>query len=275
MEIFIDEGEDLNQILENINKQTGYDFREYRKSTIIRRVKRRMNTVKVPTYKDYLNVLETKNDEYKNLIDDLTINVTDFFRDPEVFEILEENVFPQIIDTKKQINQNNIKVWCIGCATGEEVYSIAISLNEFLLRNTGNFIFSVLGTDIDSKCIERAISGKYSYSAISKIENKLLEKYFHQDDKSCFIKDDIKKFVKFEKHDLIQDEIQYSFDLILCRNLLIYFLRELQEKVLVKMCNILNQDGFLVLGKSEALIGCVQGKFKVIDKHWRIYKKGW
>ena len=262
--------EGLMQILEKVYEEKGFDFRQYKESSLKRRIQRRLRATKVESYKNYVILIDTDPKEYDKLINILLINVTEFFRDKEAFDIIKNEVLPDIIEKKIE---SKLKIWSAGCATGEEVYSIAILLSETLGAKRNNFGISIYGTDIDRANLTKAEEGVYKPEiADGKIMDEILNKYFDMNS-SLRIKDLIKRNCFFKFHDLVLNKPLDDVDLILCRNVAIYFERPLQEKVYMDFYNALNDGGYLFLGKAETLIGPARVKFKIIDKRWKIYKK--
>jgi chemotaxis protein methyltransferase CheR len=290
---------ELREILEKVYKERGFDFRQYKESSLKRRIERRLRALRLEAYKDYMARLDSDPMEYDKLIDILLINVTEFFRDKEAFNIIKNEVLPDIIE--KNIRPG-LKIWSAGCATGEEVYSIAILLNEMLGDKKNNLEISIYGTDIDKNNLAKAEEGVYKPGITKdKLSDEILNKYFDasaapnsafQDgvkvpcsastlsvsrrvdmNGSVRIKDFLKRDCSFMFRDLVRDKPLGEVDLILCRNVAIYFERPLQERIYMDFYNALNEEGYLFLGKAETLIGPARERFKVVDKRWKIYKK--
>lgn len=256
----------MKELLNKIHNEKGLDFSEYKESTLKRRIERRMRLKEVLTYKDYISILDKEAAEYEKLIKDLTIKYTGFFREPYVYEAVSKKVFPEIFSRGK-----SIKIWSAGCATGEEVYSLAIEIFENLGARIRDFDIQIYGTDIDAECLENAKVGYYKN--IKGVENKLLEKYFECQENEYKIKEELKSIVVFLKYDLVKGGVFNKFDFIVCRNVLIYFAKSLQEKVFKIFSENLKKNGFLVLGKSEAMMGESEKLFKKIDEKCRIFQK--
>ena len=259
----------LRKIFILIRNRTGHDFSQYKKSTVFRRVGRRMNLHQIDEISQYLRYLQENPDEVDLLFKEFLINVTNFFRDPEAFESLKKGALNDLILKKSDFE--TIRVWVPGCSTGEEVYSIAIIIRE-LLEETGKKLeVQIFGTDLDEVSIKTARSG--SYTGISTdISQERLNKYFYKKDNEITIKEDIRDMVVFANHNVIKDPPFTKLDLVSCRNLLIYLETEAQEKVLSKFNYSLKKDGILFLGPSES-IGEFIDSFSVIDSKWKIYKR--
>ena len=259
----------LRKIFILIRNRTGHDFSQYKKSTVFRRVGRRMNLHQIEDISQYLRYLQENREELDLLFKEFLINVTNFFRDPEAFESLKHGALKDLISEKS--DYETIRVWIPGCSTGEEVYSIAIIIKE-LLEETGKKLeVQIFGTDLDSVSIKVARSGTYSVGTTD-ISKERLNKYFYKKDNEITIKDEIRDMVVFANHNVIKDPPFTKLDLISCRNLLIYLETEAQEKVLSKFNYSLKKDGILFLGPSES-IGEFIDSFSVIDSKWKIYKR--
>jgi chemotaxis methyl-accepting protein methylase len=268
----------LLQILEKVRRQKDFDFREYKETTLKRRIERRLRAKKAQTYQQYTEALDADPDEYTKLIDDITIKVTEFFRNPQAWQILKEEVLPEII--KKKIENGKgmvgcrptLRIWCAGCATGEEVYSAAIAVKQLLAERGADFEINIWGTDIDKASLIRADCAEYKHEAAKTIAADILNEYF--DLSGGFrVKPDVRDGVYFKSHDLVLDEPLKQMDMVICRNVAIYFTRPLQEKVFMDFYNSLDKEGYLFLGKAETLVGSAKDRFEVVNKRWKIYRK--
>jgi len=262
---------DIIEILEKVCKERGLDFRQYKKTSLERRLQKRLHALNLKSYEDYIVRLSEDPAEYDRLIETLLINVTEFFRDRDAFDVIRNKVLPDIMGCKADA-RHKLKIWSAGCATGEEAYSMAILLNETLGNKSDNYEFSIYGTDIDKDSLEKAKAAAYRIETVDgKIADEILDKYFVRNG-SLRVKDFVKRSCFFLFHDLVLDRPLKAMDIILCRNVAIYFERALQEKIYLDFYNALNEDGCLFLGKAETLIGPAQENFEVIDKRWNIYK---
>ena len=259
----------LRKIFILIRNRTGYDFSQYKKSTVFRRVGRRMNIHQIEEISQYLRYLQENPEEIDLLFKEFLINVTNFFRDPPAFESLKEGALSDLIDEK--LDFDTIRVWVPGCSSGEEVYSIAIIIRELLEESDKKLEVQIFGTDLDSYSIKTARSGNYT-GISADISHERLNKFFYKNDNLYTIKDDIRDMVVFANHNVIKDPPFTKLDLISCRNLLIYLESEAQEKVLSKFNYSLKKDGILFLGPSES-IGEFLDTFSVVDNKWKIYKR--
>jgi len=259
----------LISLMEKVYRERGFDFRGYKKSTLTRRLGRRLRARGVQTYIDYARVLDNDQTEYDRLFMDLTINVTSFFRDVVAFKALEEVVLPGLI-TK---GETNIRIWSAGCATGEEPYSIAMSLMGFLDRDIGLWNVSILATDIDAKALERAREGFFTTKEVEGIRPAWIERYFIPEGGGFCVKPALKQLVIFEKHNLVSDAPYSGLDLVVCRNVLIYLNPMPQAQMIKGFYEGLKERGFLLLGKSEVPVGETRTLFNCIDKKAKLYQK--
>lgn len=252
---------DFAVLKKQILRDAGFDCNPYSDKFLKRRFDIRMRANNVGSYREYAALLKMNPFEHTELIEALTISVTEFFRDPDVFEDFEKIVIPKLIADKKRKKQKVIRVWSAGCASGEEAYSIAMLTNEFLGPKLDDFTLSIHGTDIDDGSLANAERGEYTPEELKKIPEAYMKKYFSFDGKKCKIDEGLKRFARFEKHDLISGKPYRYFDVIFCRNVLIYFSREAHEKVHMLLYDALNDDGFLIVGKTELLHGKAREMF--------------
>jgi len=259
----------LQDIIMTLKMKTGHDFSLYKKSTIFRRIKRRMNIHDITNAALYLRYLQEHPDEVKVLLKEFLISVTSFFREPEAFDVLKKKILPMLLKNKPE--NYTIRVWVPGCATGEEVYSIAIILKEYIEELRRNFRIQIFGTDIDEDAITTARAGIYPSNISIDVDRERLRRFFVKEDTTYRIKKDIRETVIFAVQDVIRDAPFTRTDLISCRNLLIYFDTELQNKILPLFHYSLNPEGVLFLGFSES-IGGHTNLFTTIDKKWKFFK---
>ncbi len=259
----------LSIIFELLQKATGADFCHYKKGTIRRRMVRRMGLLGLQKLEDYVNYLQEHPSEIGKLYNDLLINVTSFFRDPESFKSLQKLVFPIICQNKSQ--SLPIRIWVAGCATGEEVYSIAICLLEFLDDYPIKTAIQIFATDISEQAIETARAGVYHQNLMTDISPERLRRFFTPADGGYQISKLVRELCIFARQNLTSDPPFSRLDLISCRNMLIYLEPVLQKKVMPIFHYALNTSGFLMLGSSEG-IGNAGDLFVIVDKKNRIYK---
>ena len=257
----------LNKIFSILRSRAKVDFTHYKRSAIHRRLARRMQVVKSKDLPSYASYLESYADEAKALADDILIHVTAFFRDPDAFEALKTNFLPKLM--KNRDPGIPIRVWVVGCSTGEEAYSLAIILLEYLEENALHTTVQVLASDIGETAIQKARSGLYG-EIIPGVSKTRLEKYFEKVSGGYRIKKMVRDSCVFSIHDVTRDPPFAKVDLISCRNLQIYFDDELQKRVLPVFHYALNPGGMLFLGKAEN-IGGFATIFLTIDKIHKIY----
>lgn len=242
----------IRRILNQIHRVTGFDARQYRAPTLKRRLERRLLSTKSKSFKVYLELLKKNPSESHKFLDDLSINVSDFFRDRRIFTTLKEKILPNLLDEISVRNGKMIRIWSIGCAKGQEPYSLAIILKEMMKNEKKELKISIHATDINKALLTQASKGLYQKKEIKNIPKKYVNKYFAKIDKNGFqTKDNIRKLIKFRQHNIINEDISGKFHLILCRNLFIFFTPELQKKTFRKIHSSLKKDGILVLGTAE------------------------
>jgi two-component system CheB/CheR fusion protein len=266
------EGEtDLKKILMMLKASYGVDFTHYKETTINRRIARRRVINKIENNKEYAAFLRTHPNELQALFDDLLIGVTSFFREPKTFEALEEKVFPELV--KNRGANESIRVWVPGCSTGEEVYSIAIAIQEFLEEKAKPEIrVQIFGTDANEKNIDKARQGIYPKTIEENISENKLKRFFSKQNGNYQITKLIRDMCIFAKQDITSDPPFSNLDLIMCRNVLIYFDSLLHERVFPIFHYGLKSNGFLVLGESES-IGKFSYLFEPVTTKGLIYKK--
>ena len=259
---------DLEKIFGLLRKATKVDFADYKHATIKRRILRRMLILKTEKMEDYLKYLQTNPGELSSLFQDILINVTGFFREPETFEALKHEIFPSIL--KNRSADDAIRVWVPGCSTGEEVYSLAICLVEYLDRSRVHPSIQIFATDVNEAVLEKARQGVYAASA--SISAERLQRFFVPTNGSIQVSKPIRRMCVFAKQDVTADPPFSKLDLIVCRNLLIYLGLALQRKLLPIFHYSLKPTGFLVLGDFET-VGEFDNIFKLADKRLKIYSK--
>ncbi len=263
----------LEKIFRLLRTQTGHDFSQYKRNTIIRRVERRMAVHQIDRLEEYIRYLQLTPGEVDALFRDLLIGVTNFFRDSEIFDEIEKQVIPQLFTGKAA--GSVIRVWVPGCSTGEEAYSIAILLRERMEELKRHFKVQVFATDIDRKAINLARAGVYPSSIVADVSPERLAHFFceeHPEGGSYRIHKTVRDMLIFSEHDLIKDPPFSKLDLISCRNLLIYISAELQKRLMPLFHYALNPGGMLVLGSSES-VGDFVNQFATIDRKAKIYQR--
>jgi two-component system CheB/CheR fusion protein len=260
----------FGQILNLLKRATGVDFTFYKHSTIRRRTFRRMALQKLEVLNDYLEFLKDHSEEISALYADILINVTSFFRDEDVFDELRHMVYPALMQGRGP--DMPIRLWVPGCSTGEEVYSLAISLLEFFSESGTEAPLQIFGTDIDGAAIDVARSGRYGEHIAEHVSPRRLQRFFVKADSGYQIHQAIRDRCTFARQNLIKDPPFSHLDLISCRNVLIYLGPVLQKKIIPIFHFALKSNGYLLLGKSEA-IGAFQEMFALVDKKHKIYVK--
>ncbi|MGY0041234.1 CheR family methyltransferase [Pedobacter sp. NJ-S-72] len=265
----INEGGHL-EIIRLIKETLPFDFTNYKHPTILRRIKRRMEQQHFSNVGKYYAFLQQNPKETELLANDFLIGVTSFFRDPESFKVIEETVIPDIIDHKK--SDEVIKIWVAGCSTGEEAYSLAILIREYLDKVQQKNDVKIFATDISKSSLEFASKGVYPEALVKNITTERLKFFTHEDDDYFKIKPEIRQMLIFAHHDLAKNPPYCNIDLISCRNLLIYMNAVLQKKVFSMMYFGLKKDGYLFLGPSENAT-VLQKNFEEISNKWNILKR--
>ncbi len=254
-----------------IKKKIDFNCDEYKQAHLKRRLAVRLRANHSKSYKEYATTLLYDEEEPLKLKEALTVNVTELFRNPETFETFSVTVLPELIKEKGE--DRTIRVWSAGCANGEEPYSIAIMLLEFLRNQAKRYNISIIGTDIDDDSLKLAQFGTYKSKQLEKISRERLDRFFIKMGDCYQVIDDVRNIVLFRHHDMISDPLLYGFDIIFCRNVTIYFDQKLQEKLYMKFYDALNEGGYFLMGKTETLIGPASRLFKYVDLKERIYQK--
>jgi len=266
--------ESFNRILENIYRERGVDFRQYRPRCLRRRILVAMHAHNLTRFADYLNVLKANPQEYEDLLNRITINVSEFLRNPETFKTVRELILPPIIEQKKKTGGKIVRIWSAGCATGEEPYSIAIMIKEMIAQGKEDLIVSIFATDIDDDALAKAAEGVYEQKAFRNLKAHQIKQFLESlPDARYRIKPELKEMIKFSHHNMISDLPLSRIDIVFCRNVVIYFNRELQRKVYQNFHKGLNKNGFLVAGKVETIMGIAEDIFDRLDYADRIFKK--
>lgn len=270
----------IKKILDYLQKQKGFDFSGYRRSMLERRINKRLLATETGNINQYFKYLINNQIEVDELIDALTINVSQFFRNPFVFEFISEKLAPRLIFGKLKKKEKYLRIWSAGCASGEEPYSLAIIFNEFLEKENLELDLRIFATDIDKKSLKSAKEGVYDFESIKEVKYGLLSKYFIQKNNSFEIVFKIKNMVNFSFYDLLEkksyappESIFGNFDLVFCRNVLIYFNLEYQEKIFEKLHHSLASKGYLILGEAEMVSKRYQRYFSSLSEFLKIFQK--
>ncbi|SDE43799.1 CheR family methyltransferase [Paraburkholderia lycopersici] len=259
----------LREIMVILRTRTAHDFRHYKRATVIRRIERRMQVNGITDLQAYRDYLHLHLEETQALLQDMLISVTNFFRDKEAFEVLERDVLPGVFEGRGE--GDRIRVWSVGCATGEEAYSLAMLMQDRSLRSPDGVSFQVFATDIDERAISFARIGLYPDSILADIAPGRVRQFFSKDSAHFRIKKELREHMLFAHHNVLSDPPFSRLDLICCRNLLIYLDREAQIEILKMFHFALRPGGILFLGSSESA-DSVSSMFSVVDKRNRIYR---
>ncbi len=264
------EGEGLRRAFEAVVRTTGHDFSRYKRSTVLRRFQRRMAATGSATVREYASLLEANPDETRRLAEDLTINVTSFFRDEEPFRTLERIVIPEILERRRA---DGVRVWVPGCSSGEEAYSIAM----LLCGPSGEIPrppqIQIFATDIDAAALAEARRGQYTGSVERQVSPERLRRFFTKRGESYSVTKALRDLCIFTQHDVNNDPPFSRMDLVSCRNLLIYLEPALQKRIVELFHYALRPGGYLLLGKAEMIDARELELFEVVDKAERVFRR--
>jgi chemotaxis protein methyltransferase CheR len=271
---------EVNKIIRRLKKARNIDFSGYRPDMLRRRISARLIKLGINDIALYMERLENDSSECDQLIDAIAINVSSFFRDLIVFEIIAQTVLPEIIKNKRRTGSKEIRVWSAGCAAGEEPYSLAILIHEALEKADLKWNVHIFGTDIDKDSLSRAKKAVYPRESLHSTKLGILDNHFESINDGFKVKSNIRKMVLFSNDNLTSDKtfapaesVFGEFDILFCRNLLIYFNRELQNLVMDKFIRSLAPGGYLVLGDSETIGERADSAFRAVDRRNRIFRK--
>lgn len=267
--IYTDQDEKGFEVLKTaISKNIGLKCNYYRESYLRRRIKFRMNNLGIGSYWEYIKYLKKHSDECSLLLRDLTINYSKFFRDSDVFLYFQNHLLRDITAKKKLV-----RILSAGCASGEEPYTISIIVNEALGQRLNEFSVSIYAVDIDEECLNKAKLGEYEKRELSGTDERLIQKYFLQNGNKFKVKDDVRRFVRFKLTDLTHKLEYQNFDVIFCRNVLIYFDKQGQVQIFKNFYDALIKNGYMIIGKTELLPEEVQDMFKCLTPEMRVFQK--
>lgn len=247
-------------------------WRRFKRGGIKRKVERRITELGLSNFEDYLLKIKRDPEEKSCLSQILTVTITRFFRDKEVFDILENSIIPAILKNKK--GKDEFKIWSVGCANGEEPYSLSILWREKFGKFLPQIRLTILATDINESLLGRAREGRYKKSSLKEVLEEILRRFFKIENGFYVLDRSIRENVEFKKHDIIHGELFSGMDIVFCRNLAFtYFSRECQMNVLKKIAASLKEDGYLIIGKDESLLLTYPTLFVPIFPTERIYQK--
>ncbi|MGK2960706.1 MAG: CheR family methyltransferase [Gemmatimonadaceae bacterium] len=260
-------------LLKKIEREKGFRCSSYKDTCLRRRISARMRARSAATFADYAGILDTDQTEYDRLIQALTINVSRFFRNPETFACVATKVIPELIATRSPL----IRVWSAGCATGEEPYSLAVLFRENSI-STGDEgsldRLRIIGSDIDREALAVASRGRYADTAFVDTPPAVVERYFPVENGMHTVVPEIRNLVTFEQRDLLDGSGPGGrLHMIICRNVIIYFTRESQERLFELFRDLLLPGGFLVLGKVETLLGRSRELFAPVSSRERVFRR--
>ncbi|MDA3860769.1 MAG: protein-glutamate O-methyltransferase CheR [Melioribacteraceae bacterium] len=263
-----------------LREKRNFDINNLQPSLITRRLNWRITQLKIKSTEEYFNYLTNSDDELDELINAFLINYSKFFRNPLLFEYVTNILLPRMLTKQSNNHVKNLRIWSVGCASGEEPYSIAIIINEFIKKNDLNIELNLFATDIDSSSLAKANKGVYSIEQVDNVKHGLLKKYFSEENGKFLLSEDIKNMVSFSKYVILNNK-QFSpnqsifgdFDIVFCRNLLIYYNRPTQEKIFNNITRSIANGGYLILGKVEKLLPGFTPYFETENNYIHLYKK--
>jgi chemotaxis methyl-accepting protein methylase len=270
----ISEDQFTTQVMKHLFESRGIDLSGYSQSFMMRSIRRRIGRSGRSDYATYLHHLLSSDEETNELLGTLSINVTEFFRDRGAFETFSRTAIKPLLESKTG-SGGLVRLWSAGCATGQEVYTIAICLAQELkrLEREHRMLISILGTDISSSALAKAKSGVYTKDEMRGLPDKLLSEYFDHTGDKYVVGPQLRKGVRFARENLLDKPGSKFFDAIVCRNVMIYFSRAMHDKVTMNLYDALKTGGYLMLGRTETLMGPPRAGFEVVDLENRILRK--
>ncbi len=266
----IQSGDELSGVFALLRRQFGVDFSLYKPSTLSRRIERRMTLQNAESLGDYFARLETDTEELDHLYRDLLVEVTQFFRDKEAFELLKTEVVPKLFEQASV--EDGLRIWAPGCATGEEAYSLAMLFHDYASQHKRNLDVKIFATDVHRTSLEIAGAGAFREASVDDVPRAFLDRYFVHKRQQFVVNQELRKMVIFAPHNLTKDPPFTKLDLIVCRNVMIYLNSGIQRKILTLFHFGLRTGGVLFLGPSES-VSELEEEFEVIDRHWKIFRK--
>ncbi|GAB0102443.1 PAS domain S-box protein [Nocardia sp. JMUB6875] len=260
----------LEDLLIFIRDSRGFDFTGYKRTSLARRILKRMHEVGIPDHLDYRDYLESNADEFRNLFNTILINVTSLFRDVEAWRYLQREIVPELVTDAGP--DGEIRIWSAGCSSGEEAYSLAIAFAEVLGIDDCVKRVKIYGTDVDEEALREARSGLYSAKALEPLSPELRGRYFEPNGDKFLFRSDLRRRVIFGRHDITRDAPISRLDLLVCRNTLMYFNVEAQAQIIDRFHFAVRPGGFLFLGKAEMLLSDGE-RFEVADMRQRIFRR--
>jgi chemotaxis methyl-accepting protein methylase len=272
----IGEEQAFDHVRRYLLKTRGIDLSSYSRSFMMRILRKRMNRVNLDDYMAYVAHLRRSEDETTELITALSINVTDFFRDHGAFETLAAKAIRPLLAEKSNLGWSSLRLWSAGCATGQETYTLAICVAEEMKQlGLGRHrpLVRIVGTDLSVRALEVARRGEYPHERLRGLSRKLIDEHFSEKDGVFEVSPSIRRMVRFRRANLLEPPEQNLFDMVVCRNVIIYFSREAHDAVIVNLHRALRTGGYLMLGRTETLMGAPRGLFESVDSENRIFRK--
>lgn len=263
----------FEKLVNKISHDIDFHGQYYGEKHLKRRFMVRMRATGTTTFREYIKLLDTDPTEYDHLLKILTVNVTEWFRNPEAWEYIKDNTLAAIIQEKKGAINKSLRIWSAGSSDGKEAYTIAILLHEILGDEIKRYNITILATDIDEEMLTKGRIGLYKEDEMKGITVPFLEKYFTKTERGYQVRPFLKSMVRFQRLDLITDKKYTKIDLLFCRNVVIYFTKELKETLYMEFYNSINPGGYFVMGKTETLLGDARTRFKAVNNRERVYIK--
>lgn len=249
--------------LEDLRRRKGLDLTGYKRPQMERRINSLMRSLKIANYHDYLDLMEKEIQHWRKFVDTLTINVSEFYRNPTQWNVLETKILPGLIE-----NSHSLKIWSAGCSIGEEPYTLAM----VIMNHFPNVYFSLFASDVDDEVLNKAKAGVYGDKAVANLPKSYVTKYFTQEGNNVTVSDEVKRKVKFGKHNLLREGFDFNYDLILCRNVVIYFTEESKAELYRKFYAALKLGGVLFTGSTEQIFQAREIGYSLVASFF--YKKG-
>lgn len=253
---------DYTDFIQKINKKTGIDLSLYKEAQMKRRLTSLYEKRGFKNFNDYYSAIHNDKQLLDEFLDRMTINVSEFYRNSQRWDVLDKKIFPMLLSTNKKL-----KIWSAACSTGEEPYSLAMVLSSHIPLKD----ISIVATDLDSGVLERAKVGLYSERSLKEVPKTILNKYFINEGQHYQVKDEIKKTVQFKQQNLLNDPYGTGFDLIVCRNVMIYFTEEAKDQIYQGFSKALRPGGVLFVGSTEQIFN--PGKYGFVSEETFFYKK--
>jgi chemotaxis methyl-accepting protein methylase len=270
----------ISRILEFVHETERFDFSGYHQSFIEQCLAKRLAATGCSDNWGYLAFLINNPDETRKLADAFTVSFSRFFRNTATFDYIADIVLPALLAEKEKCGDAPLRIWSAGCARGEEPYSVAILLHELLEQAPYRSGLNIFATDIDTEVLDIAREGRYSRDSVGDVKHGLVKKYFYEEDDLVTLNTEIRKMVDFSIDDITDknhyappDSVFGAFDMVLCRNLLIYFENDYRQLIFEKIHRSLNRYGFMILGKTENVPSAFRGRFRKLNDYCNVYQK--